>query len=176
MQGLTWGDGHLCPLLLSGLLDSACGDGFIQSEVLLPQKVFGRVSVQEAFHDLVSDVLPSAVVQTEFASLGQLPKTYQEVVKCFSRLLDAAVKCPSLYRVVNVAFHVALNSCYYLCHAASLLVVKAEVLNDGHSLMREAQGKGLYLLGGRLCVEPGEAYVGVPLCLPRLEVRSSVDL
>ena len=46
----------------SGLLGSACGDGFIQSEVLLQQKVFGRVSVQEAFDDLVLDVLPSTVV------------------------------------------------------------------------------------------------------------------
>ena len=126
MRRLTWGGGHLCPLLLSSLLSSACGDGFIKSKVLLLQEVFDRVSFQQAFVKLVSDVLLSAVVGTEFAGLGQLPKTDQKVVEYFSRLLDAAAECPSLYRFVNVSY-VALNGRYYIYHAASLHVGKAKV-------------------------------------------------
>ena len=50
VQRLMWGGGHLCPLPLGS---SAFGDGFIQSEVLLLQKVFDRISVEKAFDDLI---------------------------------------------------------------------------------------------------------------------------
>ena len=158
------------------LLSSAFGDGFIQSEVLLLQKVFDRISVEKAFDDLISDVLLSTVVRAEFAGLGQLPKADQKVVECFSRLLNAAAECPSLYRLVNVTLHVALNGRYYLRHAASLRIGKAKVLDYCHRLTRKTQGKRLHLFSCRLCAEAGEAEVGFPLRLPRLEVRSSVDL
>ena len=93
------------------LLSLAFGDGFIQSEVLLFQKVFDHISNEKAFGDLISDVLLSTVVRAKFAGLGQLRKADQEVVECFSRLLNAAAECPSLYRLVTVT-HIALNGRY----------------------------------------------------------------
>ena len=75
----------------------ACGDGFVESEVLLLEEVLNSVSVQEAFDDLVTDVLLSAVIRAELAGLGQLAEAGQEVIESFTRLLCAAAKGPSLY-------------------------------------------------------------------------------
>ena len=97
MRCLAWCGGHRRSLLLSGLLGTACGDGFVESEVLLLEEVLNSVSVQEAFDDLVTDVFLSAVVRAELAGLGQLAEADQEVIEKFTRLLCAAAKGPSLY-------------------------------------------------------------------------------
>ena len=175
VQRLTWGGSHLCPLPLRSLLSSACGDGFIQNEVLL-QKVFNCIYIEKAFDDFNSDVLLSTVIRAEFASFGQLPKADQKVVKCFSRLLNVAAECPSLYQFVNLTFHVALNGRSYLCHAGSLHVGKAKVLDYCHRLTRKTQSKHLHLFSCHLCAEAGEAEVSFPLRLPCLKVHSSVNL
>ena len=97
MRCLAWCGGHHHSLLLSGLLSAAYGDGCVESEVLLLEEVLNSVSVQEAFDDLVTDVLLSAVIRAELAGLGQLAEADQEVIESFSRLLCAAAKGPSLY-------------------------------------------------------------------------------
>jgi len=38
----------------------------------------------------------------------QLPKTDEEVIKGFTWLLGVVEECASLYRLVNVAFHIPL--------------------------------------------------------------------
>ena len=92
MRCLTWCGGHRSSLLLSGLLGAACGDGFVESEVLLLVEVLNSVSVQEAFDDLVTDIFLSAVIRAELAGLGQLAEADQEVIESFTRLLCAARK------------------------------------------------------------------------------------
>ena len=42
--------------------------------------MLNSVSVQEAFDDLVTDVLLSAVIRAELAGLGQLAEADQEVI------------------------------------------------------------------------------------------------
>lgn len=94
---------------------------------------------------MIPDVLLGTVVLT---GLSQFPKTDQEVIKVFSRLLYVVTECPSLHRLVNVAVHITLNGRYYIHYATSLIVIEAEVLDDHHSLTRETQGKRLYLFSG----------------------------
>ena len=97
MQCVTWSRGHHSPLFFSGLLGSASGHAFIESEVLLLEQVLNSISVQEAFDDLVTDVLLSAVIRAKLTILSQLAEEDQEVIESFSGLLCAAAKGPFLY-------------------------------------------------------------------------------
>ena len=97
VQCFTWSRSHRSTLLLSGLLGSASGNGFIESEVLLLEEVLNSISIQEAFNDLVTDVPLSAVIKAKLTSLGQLTEADQEVIESFSGLLCATIKGPSLH-------------------------------------------------------------------------------
>ena len=62
-----------------------------------------------------------------------------------------------------MTLNVTLNGGYYGSNVASLMIAKAKILYDGYSLARETQSECLYLLGGVLFGEAGEAEVGLPL-------------
>lgn len=100
---------------------------------------------------------------TEVAGLCQLSRADQKVIKGLSLLLYMAVKHAPLHRFVYVTFDMLLNSGYYFGDFASLLVTKAEILDNGHSLTGGTQCECLYLLGRFLFSEARETEVCFPL-------------
>ena len=89
MQYLTCSRGYHSSLLLSGLLGSASGLGFIESEVLLLEEVLNSISVQETFDNFVTDVLLSAIIKAKLIRLGHLTEADQEVIESYSWQLCA---------------------------------------------------------------------------------------